>query len=182
MIELAHHILDIGENSLRAGAKNILIEVKEDETNGFLVMEITDDGYGMTEKELKRALDPFYTTKKVRSVGLGLPMLAEAAERTGGSFHLESKPGKGTKVTARMGLKHLDRQPLGDVGGALTALIIASPTTRFIYRHISGKGAFEMDTEKIEKEVEGLPLNEPEILNFIREYVNSHVKELSPEV
>lgn len=181
MIELAHHILDIGENSLRAGAKNVFIEVETNEEEGFCTIKITDDGRGMKEEELKKALDPFYTTKKVRQVGLGLPMLAQAAERTGGALTVESEWGKGTKVTARMGLRHIDRQPLGDVGGALRALIMQSPTTRFVYRHKSKDGTFEMDTEAISKELDGVPLNHPEVLNFIREFVNDRIKELSPE-
>lgn len=182
MIELAHHILDIGENSLRAGAKNLWIEVTEDESEGLLILRITDDGHGMTEEEIKKALDPFYTTKKVRRVGLGLPMLAQAAERTGGSFSLASEPGKGTTVTAQLGLTHLDRQPLGDVGGALSALIMESPLTRVIYRHKSKRGSFEMDTEVMQRELDGVPLNHPEVLIFIKEFVNSHIQELSPEV
>ncbi|HOJ52351.1 MAG TPA: sensor histidine kinase [Syntrophales bacterium] len=181
MIELSHHILDIGENSLRAGAKNIFIEVRVDEREGFLTLEITDDGHGMTEEEKGKALDPFYTTKKVRQVGLGLPMLAQAAERTGGMLTLESEPGKGTKVTAKMGLKHIDRQPLGDVGGAICALIAGNPSTRLVYRHQSTQGVFEMDTAQIEKELSGIPMNHPEVLNFIRKFVNSNVKELCPE-
>lgn len=181
MIELAHHILDIGENSLRAGAKEVMIEVKEDPNQGLLILNIADDGRGMTAEEQKRALDPFFTTKKVREVGLGLPMLAEAAERTGGYFALESSPGKGTKVSAAFGLKHIDRQPLGDVGGALSALIMESPDTRIVYRHSNSQESFVMDTEEIKSEIGDIPLDHPEVFKFIREYINTHVKEISPE-
>jgi hypothetical protein len=181
MIELAHHLLDIGENSLQAGAKTLLIEVKEERKEGFLILEITDDGRGMTQEEQVKALDPFYTTKKVRKVGLGLPMLFQAAERTGGRLELKSTPGKGTKVTVHMGLHHIDRQPLGDVGGAIAALILGNPEVRIIYRHNNGAETFEMDTEQIKKELDGLPLNHPEVLNFIRDFINTQVREMSPE-
>ncbi len=86
MLELALHILDIAENSVRAGAKTVFIDITEDRMKDRLLIEIRDDGAGMDEATLKKAMDPFYTSKKVRRVGLGLPMLAEAAERAGGSF------------------------------------------------------------------------------------------------
>jgi len=88
LLELSYHILDIAENSTRAGAKNVHITLTEDTDRNLFTIEIADDGRGMSPDEQQRALDPFYTTKKVRRVGLGLPMLAEAAERTGGGFVL----------------------------------------------------------------------------------------------
>ena len=80
MIELSLHILDIAENATRAGASLIHISLNEDSRNDTLTMEIRDDGNGMSEAVLKKVLDPFYTTKKVRRFGLGLPMLSQAAE------------------------------------------------------------------------------------------------------
>jgi len=135
----------------------------------------------MTEEEKKRALDPFFTTKKVRDVGLGLPMFAHAAERTGGTFSLDSTPGKGTQVTASFGLRHIDRQPLGDVGGAVATLIMENPEIRIIYRHSRDGEEFVMDTEEVKRELGDVPINHAEVLKFIREFINSHVKELSPE-
>jgi signal transduction histidine kinase len=98
MLELALHILDIAENSVRAGAKTVFIDIIEGRMKDRLLIEIRDDGSGMDEATVKRAMDPFYTSKKVRRVGLGLPMLAEAAERAGGSFAIDSREGMGTRV------------------------------------------------------------------------------------
>ncbi|MDP1992946.1 MAG: ATP-binding protein, partial [Syntrophales bacterium] len=67
MPDLAMHILDIVENSTRAGAKNVSLDIVEDSKTNTVTISIIDDGKGMTEEELKRALDPFYTTKKERS-------------------------------------------------------------------------------------------------------------------
>ncbi|HPC47909.1 MAG TPA: ATP-binding protein, partial [Deltaproteobacteria bacterium] len=86
MLELALHILDIAENSSRAGASRIEVTIVEDTQRDVFVMEVADNGSGMDEETRSRALDPFFTTKKVRRVGLGLPMLKEAAERAGGEF------------------------------------------------------------------------------------------------
>ncbi|MCX5848429.1 MAG: ATP-binding protein, partial [Deltaproteobacteria bacterium] len=123
MIDLAAHILDIAENSVRAGARLIEINIDEDTANDSLSIEIIDDGQGMKTEEIKKVLDPFYTTKTVRRVGLGIPLLAAAAQRSGGILHLESKEGEGTTIKATFGLSHVDRQPMGDITGTLIILI-----------------------------------------------------------
>jgi len=86
LLELSLHILDVVENSTRAGAKTVYIIIIEDTTEDILSLEIRDNGSGMSEEVLKKAMDPFFTTKTVRNVGLGLPMLAQATERTEGNF------------------------------------------------------------------------------------------------
>ncbi len=126
MIELALHILDIAENSTRAHASFIEITIVEDLTADVFSFEIRDNGSGMDQETLRKAMDPFYTTKKVRKIGLGLPMLAQAAERAGGRFEIESAPGVGTRVYARFRHSHIDRQPLGDIPGVITALILGT--------------------------------------------------------
>ena len=91
MLTLSDHILDITENSIRAGAKLIEISVDEDYENNLLTIEIKDDGHGMDQNTVQKVLDPFYTTKTVRRIGLGLPLLKDAAERSGGTFQINSQ-------------------------------------------------------------------------------------------
>lgn len=132
MPDLSMHILDIVENSTRAGAKEISLAVVEDNRANRVTLTIIDDGKGMTEEELKRALDPFYTTKiERRKVGLGLPMLRETAEQAGGSLEVRSTPGKGTEVRATMVLNHIDRPPLGDINETLKIVIAMNPDVIF---------------------------------------------------
>ena len=132
MPDLAMHILDIVENATRAEAKNISLEIVEDSEKNALSITIVDDGKGMTDEELKRALDPFYTTKKERrKVGLGLPMLRETAEQAGGCLVVTSAPGKGTAVRARLVLDHIDRPPLGDINQTLQIVIATNPGVMF---------------------------------------------------
>ena len=119
MLTLSDHILDITENSIRAGAKLIEISVDEDSENNLLTIEIKDDGHGMDQNTVQKVLDPFYTTKTVRRIGLGLPLLKDAAERSGGTFQINSQENQGTTVKATFGLRHLDRQPLGGLGGEI---------------------------------------------------------------
>jgi hypothetical protein len=132
MPDLSMHILDIVENSTRAGAKEVSLAIVEDNKANRVTITIIDDGKGMTEEELKRALDPFYTTKKERrKVGLGLPMLKETTEQAGGNLEVTSVPGKGTEVRATMALNHIDRPPLGDINETLKIVIAMNPDVIF---------------------------------------------------
>jgi anti-sigma regulatory factor (Ser/Thr protein kinase) len=179
MLELALHILDIAENSTRAGAKNICINIEEGDIQDILRMDISDDGLGMSHETLEKALDPFYTTKKVRRVGLGLPMLKAAAERTGGNFSITSEMGVGTTVSVTFGLSNIDRQPLGDIPGVLVALITGNPDVDFRYAHRTRHGCYEMDTRNIRKELEDVPIQRIEVLQFIRRHVQEGLQEIA---
>ena len=127
MEDLSLHILDIMENSIRAGARTVSLRLSADEAGDLLILEVADDGEGMTEEARRRALDPFFTTKERKRFGLGLPLLAQAAEATGGGVTVESRPARGTRVRATFHPDHVDMKPLGEVGKtvALAALRIA---------------------------------------------------------
>jgi len=181
MLELALHILDIAENSTRARAKNVDIHLNEDPDHDLLTLEIADDGAGMDKETLTKALDPFYTTKKVRRVGLGLPMLAQAAENAGGRLILSSEPGKGTRIEVTFGLRHLDRQPLGDAAGVMVTLIAGNPDVDFTYRHEHGNEIYILSTEEIKKEIEDVPINHVEVLKYIRSHIAEGMKEIGSE-
>jgi anti-sigma regulatory factor (Ser/Thr protein kinase) len=181
MLELSLHILDIAENAVRAEAKTVTITLIEDSQADRLILEIRDDGKGMMEGELQRVLDPFYTTKKVRRVGLGLPMLAQAAQNAGGWFEMESKPSEGTVVKVAFQLSHIDRQPLGDLQGTLVTLIMGNPNIHFIYRHQRGRDAYVLDTEEIKGEIEDVPINHVEVLKFIRQDIAEGLKEINAQ-
>ena len=181
MLTLADHILDITENSVRAGAKLIEISIDEDSENDLLTIEIKDDGHGMNQEVLQKVLDPFYTTKTVRRVGLGLPLLKDAAYRSGGTFHLESQENSGTTVKATFGLHHLDRQPLGSIIDTIIILIIANSEVDFFYKHRHNDRWLEMDTRDIRKEIEDIPINHPEIIKYIRGVIEEGLHEIEPE-
>jgi hypothetical protein len=171
VLELALHILDIVENSVRAGATLVRILIRENRAKDLFLMRITDNGSGMTPEERQRALDPFYTTKKVRRVGLGLPMLSDAADRTGGKMTLRSKPGTGTVVEAAFGLSHIDRQPMGNIVSTLITIIVGNPGIDLLYRHEVDGRSYLLDTKEIKKELEDVPLNHPEVTGFLREHI-----------
>ncbi len=120
MEDLSLHILDIVENSIAASANRIKILIAEDTRKDLLSLEIEDNGNGMDAAAREKALDPFFTSRTTRRVGLGLPLLAQAARESGGSLEIDSEPGRGTKVKARFQLSHPDRKPLGDIAETLS--------------------------------------------------------------
>jgi anti-sigma regulatory factor (Ser/Thr protein kinase) len=181
MIELALHILDIAENSVRAGAKTVFIDITEDRMKDRLEIEIRDNGAGMDEATLEKAMDPFYTSKKVRRVGLGLPMLREAAIRAGGSFTIDSHVGVGTRVSVGFQLSHIDRQPLGDLAGAFMVLIAGNADVDFVCRHECGGRVFTLDTREIRSEMGDIPMNHTEVLRFIRQHIMEGLKDIGTE-
>ena len=135
MKELSLHILDIVQNSIRAKANLIEIEITELPAENQLVIAITDNGKGMNEKELERAVDPFFTSRTTRKVGLGLSLFRQNAEMTNGSFDIQSKSGEGTCVTAVFGYSHPDRPVMGDLVGTMLLLICSSDETDYVFKH-----------------------------------------------
>ena len=173
MEDLSLHILDIVENSIRAGASKIKILILEDIKANLLLLEICDNGKGMDEEMVKRACDPFYTTKSVRRVGLGLPLLAQTARECGGDLEIETGQGKGSTVTASFQYDHIDRKPMGDIEKTMTVLIVSHPDIDFIFEHKKGNSSYTLDTADLKGQLDGIPINNPEVIKFIKNDINS---------
>ena len=137
MQDISLHILDIAENSIAAEASRIDITIIRDTKQDVLTVEIRDNGRGMDEETLGRALDPFYTSKSGKRVGLGIPLLSQAAREGGGNFDIESELDGGTRLIATFILSHPDRKPLGDVDGTVQMLKLTHPDIQLEYTFIS---------------------------------------------
>jgi len=168
MIELAMHIIDIVENSVNAGARNVTIRIEENSKSDRLIISIHDDGSGMDEEMLDMALDPFVTTKAGKKVGLGLSMLAEAARKAGGEMTVSSRFGHGTCVEATFVSNHVDRQPIGNMTDTLLTLIIGSPDVEFSYTVIRDNKILEWNTGKIREQFGDIMRCSSDVLDFIR--------------
>jgi len=147
--DLSLHILDIVENSIKAKALRIEIKVIEDIGKDLLTIEIKDNGQGIDEGTIKKVFDPFFTTRTTRRVGLGLPLLSQAARESGGDIEIESEVGRGTRVKATFGYSHIDRKPLGNMEATLTTLIAGNPEVDFIYEHKKDELEYRLDTKEI---------------------------------
>jgi hypothetical protein len=134
MEDLSLHILDIAENAIAAGATRISVAINENEKRDLLTIRVSDNGQGMSKKDARRAFDPFFTTKGKRT-GLGLPLLAQAADHCGGGIILATAQGKGTTVAVRFSYRHIDRPPLTTMAATMTMLIMSHPEIDFRYSH-----------------------------------------------
>lgn len=178
MKELSLHILDVSQNSISAGAKNIKILIEEDSVADKFKILIEDDGKGMSPEILKNVTDPYFTTRTTRKVGLGLPLFKQNAEMSGGSFEITSEVGKGTLVKAEFGYSHFDRPPLGDIAGVVMILVGSNPDLDFLYIHSINDRNYEFDTREIKEILEGMPLSDPLVIRQLKEMINENLKEL----
>lgn len=181
MLELAQNILDIAENSIRAGASFISVNINENTGDNLLTIEISDNGCGMNEQEINNALDPFYSTKKVRRIGLGLPLLADAAREAGGKLNLQSSIGQGTKVTATFTYNHIDRQPLGNMTATLVTIIAANPDIDVVYNHSRDNRHFTLDTRLLISEINDISICHPQIVKYIRKTIKDGLRKIKTE-
>ena len=149
MEDLSLHILDIAENSIRAGANLIKISIDEDMEKDKLVIKIEDNGRGMSSEELEQALNPFFTTKENKKVGLGLSLFSEAARMSGGNMEITSGEKGGTEIRAIFKYGHIDRKPLGNIKDTLETLIIGNPNVDFLYQYRKGEKKISLDTRQI---------------------------------
>lgn len=175
MQEISLHILDITQNSITAGASLIRVELSR-RPDRTLTVTVADNGCGMTPEQSAAVTNPFYTTRTTRRVGLGVPLFKMTCEMTGGTFRLESTRGKGTVMTAVYHEDHVDCLPLGDMASTMLSLIGANPTVDFLYSYRHGEAGFTLDTREIRAVMGDIPVNAPEVLSFIKDYIEENQK------
>lgn len=178
MTELALHILDIAQNSIRANASLLEIHIQENPLKDYYAIRVIDNGSGMDQETLDRVTDPFYTSRQTRKVGLGIPLLKQAAELCNGSLEIESNPGNGTKLKATFSFKHIDRPILGDIAGTILILLTNTSDCEIIYRHQTPQGEFNFDSRQIKKILGGMPIATREIREFIRSMILENLEQI----
>lgn len=178
MQELSLNVLDVAENSVKAGASLITLAICEDTRRDIMEITIADNGCGMDEETVKRVTDPFYTTRTTRKVGLGVPFFKMAAEMAEGDFRIESTVGVGTTVYASFKHSHIDRMPLGDIGGTVKTLIQCNPDRDFVYTHSVNGREFSLDTRQMREILGDVPLSSPQVAAFLGEYLSENLADI----
>lgn len=179
MPEISLNILDVAQNSVKAGAKLITLECCADTEKDTLTVVIDDDGCGMTKEQVDAVTDPFFTTRTTRKVGLGVPFFKMAAESTGGSFEIKSEPGVGTTVTCVFILSSIDRMPLGDMVSTVHMLVTLNENIDFIYRYRIDEREFVLSTKEFREILGDVPFSEPEVSEYIKEYLRENTEEVT---
>lgn len=178
MRELSLNILDIAQNSISAGASLTEIVVNENTKDKTLLIGIYDNGCGMTEEQVKSVIDPFFTTRTTRKVGMGIPLFKMSCEQTGGKFTIESEKGVGTKINALYKTDSIDFTPLGDIASTIVTIVSMNADKEFLFRRVLDDKEFIFSTVEIKKILDGVPLSEPSVMNWIEEYLNEQYNEL----
>ncbi len=182
MREIALHLLDIAENSVAANAKTVMLTVVEDTVADWLTVRVDDDGKGMDAATAAEVVDPFFTSRTTRKVGLGIPLLKEAAEACEGKLTLHSVVGEGTQITAEFRRSHIDRMPLGNLATTMYTLAIAYPKVRWILKYTIDDHMFRFDSQPILEALgDDVSLTEPEVLRFIRGFLETGIETVRRE-
>jgi hypothetical protein len=175
--------MDIIENSITAKANFIDIIIEKNETKNFLKFKISDNGFGMDDNDIEKAINPFFTSKSKRKikVGLGIPLFKQNAELCNGFFNLESKKNAGTIITVQFELDNIDRMPLGNLGDTILTSIIGHTNVDFKFelKHMNLKfetTSFILDTRPIKEELDEIPINYPDVIQYLDELINNGIK------
>ena len=182
MTELSLNILDIAENSVKAGAALTEITVRVKSAENFLEIIIKDNGCGMSEEQVKSVIDPFYTTRTTRKVGLGVPFFKESAEASGGSFSIESSVGVGTTVKASYELDNIDRMPMGDLTATIHTLVTMHDDMDFLFTYKVNENEFVLDTRELREILGDISFKEYEVSNYIKDYLKENITSITGEI
>lgn len=182
MKDLSMHIMDIIQNSVRAQATLVELKIVEDVVNDVFSIAIKDNGCGMSPEILEKVTDPFFTTRTTRKVGLGLSLLKQNAEQTGGEMKIWSEEGKGTHLEVRFSHAHIDRPVTGDIAGTIVLLAGANPEMDFIYHHKTNKGEYIFDTKEIKEVLDEVSISDPNIMKYLKELIKENLNTIIIEV
>lgn len=181
MEDISLHILDVAENSINAGASLIKIRITEKTDDDIFSVRIEDNGRGIPEEHLGEVLDPFYTTRKTRKIGMGLSLLAQSARETGGDINISSSDDKGTILEAWFRPSHIDMKPVGNIADTLIVLITGNPQTDFEFTYAKDGQECSLDTRQIKEELDGVPINSPQIAVSLRNYLHDILTDIKRE-
>lgn len=173
------HILDIVMNSVKANATIIELSIEDSIKKNILKISIKDNGIGMSNEMCKLVLDPFFTTRTTRKVGLGVPMLKEACERCNGDLEIKSAPGEGTIIECFFERNNIDRAPLGNIGDTIMTIINSLENCEFLYNHYTDEGTFFFNSTEIEEVLDGASIKDNAVMLWIKDYVNESIERIS---
>lgn len=181
MKDLSLHILDLAENSFAAGADRLVIKLNEQPQLDYLTLTMVDNGQGMDEDKIKTAVDPFYTSKGGKKVGLGLPFIKQNVELTGGNFNLISRSNRGTTLSVCFKYNHIDRVPLGDIPESIISLIMLNPDPELYFIYSYYQRCYRFFTSEIKNELSPIPINNLEVLEYLEADIRNDFNKIRGE-
>lgn len=180
MKEISLHILDLLENSTKAGAAVVSLIIRTDTICDRLSIDIVDNGKGIPADKLEKVFDPFYTTRTTRRIGLGLPLIKQTVQACEGEISLRSASDQGCHLVFWMKNTHIDRPPMGNIVDTILTFISGNKRIDFFYEHYYNKNKFIFNTLELKEQLEDMSLlDNPEVYIFLRTYLMDNLKQLS---
>jgi len=178
MKELSYHILDIANNSVRAKASHLIINIHENREKNELKIIISDNGNGIPPDIYKDIKNPFTTSRTTRKVGLGIPLLNDTCLNCNGHLNIDTELGKGTRLEALMELTHIDRPPMGNLVSTILTLFVSHEDINIDFTYQVDETSFSLSTQMLKEILGDISLNTPEISQWIREYLMDNITAL----
>ena len=171
MRELSLSILDIVQNSVKAGASLISVEINE--TEDRFSFTVTDDGCGMTPELLARVKRPFYDYANYEEGRAWDPVVDSRGTPDRGDVFIRSQTGEahGTELRAEFNKKHIDFTPPGDLTATVVTLVQGMGDIDLEYVHHTEKGDVRLSTRQLREVLGDVPLSEPEVLSWVNGYL-----------
>ena len=119
MTKFTDYLYDLIQNSIEAKASKIELHMKH---QGLLRVSIIDNGVGMDEATLMKVKTFSYSSRKTRTVGLGLSLIHDLSIQTNGYFEITSKLGVGTTLSLGFDHHHIDFPEMGDIPALIADL------------------------------------------------------------
>ena len=182
MEDLAMHILEILMNSIGANASKIILRIRDSIRDNVIDIEVCDDGKGMSEEMVQKVTDPFTTSRKTRKVGMGVAFMKGLTEQCDGNFNIVSELGKGTTVRSSVRKDHIDVPPMGDLGQMMMYAIQADENIDFEFDYITDTDKFSFLSSEIKEQLGGVSILEPEILIWVKNYINENISNIREEM
>lgn len=182
MKELSMHILDIAQNSVRANASKITITVKELVDMNIFEFSIQDNGDGIPEDMLKDIKNPFTTSRTMRRVGLGIPLLNDTCNICNGNLSIKSLVNQGTYIIAKMDYNHIDRPPIGDLESTIASLISSNEVINIEYKHYYNGESFSITTQELKDVLGDVPLTNIDVIKWLIEFLRENIEEIKSDI
>lgn len=171
MNDLSSYILDIAQNSIKAGSNIVEVKIIEDTLNKQLLISIKDDGCGMDESTMEQLYNPYFTTRSTRKIGLGIPMLLELCDMCNGSLKITSEINNGTEVVINLDLNSYDLPEFGNIEDTIISIILNDKDVDLIFEYIKGEKIFYISTIEIKKILGVISIVQSDIIIWLRNYI-----------
>jgi len=175
MKDVSLHLLDILENSAKAGAT--CVEVTLVRTGTHLTLAIADNGPGLPPSVRPDPTDPFRTTRTDRPAGMGLALLRATAERAGGTLQVANGEHGGVSLRAELDLAQLDAIPLGPLHESLAIAASAWPGLTLTVR-LEPEAREVLNTVRWREVAADVPLSHPAVFRLLCEDLRRELGEL----